>query len=102
MLALLVPIVVRSAIGLLLGWIAALAVKAAARTLGCLVVVLFVLIQVLAYYGIGQWNWAASLQQLRPWAGVAEHAVESGLTALTYNLPLSLGFLLGLVLGMRR
>ena len=38
-------------IGLLLGWLVAHALKTAAKTLGCLLVVLFAALQVAAYFG---------------------------------------------------
>lgn len=89
-------------IGLLLGWLAALAVTAAARALGCLVVIVFVLIQLLGYYGIIDWNWTFIIDQLRPWAGMATEQLESGVNIMTYNLAMSVGFLAGLLLGIRR
>ena len=97
-----IPIVVTFVVGLLLGWLASLAVKSAARALGCLAAVLFVAIQVLGYYGLIDWDWVAFLGQLRPLRGLAGQALESGWDALTCNLPLAVGFLVGLLLGFRR
>ncbi len=98
----LITIAVSLMIGLVLGWLAALAINAAARTLGCLVVVVFVLIQILGYHEILHWNWAALLELIRPWTGVITDRLTPSLNAFTYNLPLSAGFLVGLLLGMRR
>ena len=101
MLNYIIPIIVSGAIGLLLGWLSAVALKSAARALGCLVVLLFLAIQVLSYYGLIQWDWAAFFQNIRPLQHLASDAVGSSLHALTCNLPLSVGFLIGLLGGIR-
>ena len=97
-----ISIIINFGIGSLLGWLGAVAVRSAARALGCLVVILFVLIQILGYYDLIHWDWGAFLTQLRPLRGLAGEALESGWQVLTYNLPLAVGFLVGLVLGVRR
>lgn len=98
----LITIIVSSIGGVLLGWLAALAIKSAARTLGCLVVVVFIAIQILGYYNLMQWNWLEFFESMHPLFGVAKDALKSGVSAATCNLPLSVGFLIGLLLGIRR
>ena len=44
-------------VGGLLGYFAGHAVKTMSRMAGCLLGVLFILMQLLAYYGLAQWNW---------------------------------------------
>jgi len=89
-------------IGLVLGWIASLAINAAARVLGCLVVIVFVLIQILGYREILHWDWASLLSQIQPWADILADKLGPSLNVFTYNLPLSAGFLVGLLVGVRR
>ena len=66
-----VSIIVSAALGILLGWLAVLALKSAARALGCLVVVLFIAVQILGYYGLVEWDWAAFFEHLNQFAGIA-------------------------------
>ena len=89
-------------IGAVLGWLTSLAINAAARTLGCLIVIVFVLIQILGYHEILHWDWTTLLALIRPWAGIVTDRLAPSLNAFTYNLPLSAGFLIGLLVGMRR
>ncbi len=89
-------------IGAVLGWLTSLAVNAAARMLGCLVVIVFVLIQIFGYHEILHWDWTALLELMRPWARVIADKLAPRVNAFTYNLPLSAGFLIGLLVGMRR
>ncbi len=96
-----VSIIVSAALGILLGWLAVLALKSAARALGCLVVVLFIAVQILGYYGLVEWDWAAFFEHLKPVPGLAGDALQTGVSALAYNLPMAVGFLLGLLLGIR-
>ena len=49
-------------IGGVLGWLTAIAINATARALGCLVVIVFVLIQILGYREIQHWDWTALLE----------------------------------------
>ena len=89
-------------IGAMLGWLTSLAINATARALGCLIVIVFVLIQILGYHEILHWNWTALLELIRPWASVVTNRLAPSFNAFTYNLPLSAGFLIGLLIGMRR
>lgn len=89
-------------IGILVGWLAALAIKHAAKALGCLVAILFVLIQVLAYFGVVHWDWAQFFYQARPLGKVATGAWQDLAKLLTYNIPFTLGGLIGFIAGFRR
>jgi uncharacterized membrane protein (Fun14 family) len=88
--------------GGLLGVATALAFKGAARVVGCGIGLLFILIQVLAYYKIVSVDWALVAAHAEP----AKHVAESGLhklwQVLTYNLPFGGGFAAGFWLGWRR
>ena len=101
MLQYLPSVIVSLCIGLLLGWIASIAIKSAARALGCLGAVLFILVQVLVYFGVVQWDWAAFLQQLWPVAGAATGVLELGWHVFAYNISLAVGMVIGLLYGIR-
>jgi len=102
MLEHLVPAVVSLLIGILVGWLTALAIKSAARTLGCLLAALFVLLQVLAYYGLMEWDWLQFIHQARPLGKIATGAFRDLATLLTYNVPFAIGSLVGFIAGFRR
>lgn len=97
----LLPFVGTLGIGGLLGWAAATFIKTTARLVGCVIGLVFVLMQVLAYYGIAQWHWEA----LAHAAGPLSHAVHAGggtlWKILTYNLPFTGGFGAGFWWGLR-
>ncbi len=88
-------------IGLLLGWLVAHALKTAAKTLGCLLVVLFAALQVAAYFGVIDLNWARFVQQTVPLGEVASGALKSLSQILTHNVPLAAGAVVGFILGFR-
>ena len=89
-------------LGGLLGYAVGIAFKSAAKTLGCLLGLLFILLQVLAYYHVVSIDWTQMAHHAQP----AEHLAESGLGKLwhvmTYNLPFGGGFAAGLAWGLRR
>jgi uncharacterized membrane protein (Fun14 family) len=89
-------------LGGLLGYAVGLAFRSAAKVLGCLLGLLFILLQVLAYYGIVHVDWTQFAHHAQP----AEHLAETGLEKLwhvmTYNLPFGGGFAAGLALALRR
>ena len=96
------PIVATLGIGGILGWSAAHALKTVGRMLGCLLGLVFILAQVLAYYGIAEWHW----DLLHKAVGPATHAAKAsgGLLwkILTYNLPFAGGFAAGFWWGIRK
>lgn len=90
-------------VGGLLGYFAGHAVKTMSRMAGCLLGVLFILMQLLAYYGLAQWNWDVIGEFIMgPGADAATTATARLWTILTYNLPFGGGFAAGFFLGMRR
>jgi uncharacterized membrane protein (Fun14 family) len=90
-------------VGGLLGWFTGTAVKTMSRLLGCLLGVLFILMQVLAYYGLAEWHWEAIGEFIMgPAATAADVATTKLWAILTYNLPFSGGFATGFYIGLRR
>ncbi len=89
-------------IGGLLGWAAASFIKTTGRIVGCIIGAVFILMQVLAYYGIAQWHW----ENLEQAVGPAEQAARGGFSFLwkimTYNLPFAGGFGAGFWWAMKR
>lgn len=89
-------------IGGILGWAAANFLKTTARMLGCIIGLVFILMQVMAYYGIAEWHWDALAKAASP-AGQAAKA-GGGLLwkIMTYNLPFAGGFAGGFWWGLRK
>ncbi len=87
--------------GGVLGWSAAYALKTVGRMLSCLLGIVFILLQVLAYYGVAEIHWdaVARLIDVRQAAPAFFHALWK---VLTYNLPFTGGFAAGFWLAMRR
>lgn len=97
----LLPGAISLGVGGLVGWVAARIIKRTAKVLGCLVAIAFVLLQVLAYFGVVHWTWPA----LAEYTGGLEHAAIAALArlrVLTYNVPFTAGGLLGFLCGLRR
>ena len=90
-------------VGGLLGWFTGTAVKTVGRLVGCLLGLVFILMQVLAYYGLAEWHWDAIARLVMgPAATAADAATAKLWTILTYNLPFAGGFATGFYLGLRR
>ncbi len=90
-------------VGGLLGWFAGTAVRTVTRLLGCLLGILFILMQLLAYYGFVEWQWNAISEFVMGPAATAADAASAKLwSVLTYNLPFTGGFGTGFYLGLRR
>ena len=89
-------------LGGLMGYAVGIAFKSAAKALGCLLGVLFILLQVLAYYGIVQVDWTAVAHHAQPATKVAETAFDKLWHIMTYNLPFAGGFAAGAALALRR
>lgn len=102
MLEQLVPGLGAVGLGGLLGYGVGIAFRSAARTLGCLLGVLFILLQVLAYYKIVEIDWAALAHQAKPAAKVAETGLSKFWQIVTYNLPFGGGFAAGAAWALRR
>ncbi|MGC9319113.1 MAG: FUN14 domain-containing protein [Armatimonadota bacterium] len=90
-------------VGGLLGYGAGVAVRSVTRLLGCLIGVLFILMQVLAYYGLAEWHWDRIGELVTgPAASAAQAASAKLWKILTYNLPFTGGFAAGFYLALRR
>jgi len=97
------PILGTLGVGGLLGYGAGLAVKSVSRLLGCALGVVFILMQLLAYYGFAEWHWGAIANTVSGPGATAVHTVTGGLwKILTYNLPFTGGFAGGFYLALRR
>lgn len=98
----LTPLLPDLSLGGLLGFCAGFAVKKASRVLILTVGVVFVLVQVLAYYGILTVHWTKVQELAEPMLQVG--AKEGGawaLDVLRANLPFGGAFVAGLLLGLR-
>ncbi|MCE5236873.1 FUN14 domain-containing protein [bacterium] len=97
----LIPIIGTLGVGGFLGWAAASFLKTTGRLIGCAIGLVFILMQVLAYYGIAQWHWDAIGHAV----GGVGHAAQAGGKVLwkimTYNLPFTGGFGAGFWWGMK-
>ena len=97
----LLPFLGTLGIGGFLGWAAATFLKTTTRIVGCAIGLVFILMQVLAFYGIAEWHWDAIAKA----AGPASHAAKHGFPVLwkimTYNLPFTGGFGVGFWWGMK-
>jgi uncharacterized membrane protein (Fun14 family) len=90
-------------VGGLFGWFTGIAVKTMSRLLGCLLGLLFILMQLLAYYGLAEWHWDAISEFITGPAATAADAASAKLwRILTYNLPFTGGFATGFYIGLRR
>ena len=73
-------------LGLLAGYGLGIAFKSAAKTLGCLLVVLFVLLQVLAYFNVWHIDWLGLFHQAKPAGHLAGSALQRLWTLVSFNL----------------
>jgi len=90
----LVPIVGLLGFGGLLGWCAAHFVKTVGRVVGCVCGAIFILVQLLAYYGLAEVHWD-KVAQAAPATEVASGALRFFWKIMTYNLPFTGGFAVG-------
>lgn len=95
------PVMLTLGLGGFLGWAAATFIKATGRLIGCVIGLVFILMQVLAYYGIAQWHWDAIARAAAPLAHTAHHSTGVLWKILTYNLPFTGGFGAGFWWGIR-
>jgi uncharacterized membrane protein (Fun14 family) len=95
------PVAGTLGIGGLLGWAAATFLKTTTKIIGCAVGLVFILMQVLAYYGIAEWHWDLIAKAMGPAAAVAKHGAGALWKILTYNLPFTGGFAAGFWFGWR-
>jgi len=69
---------------------------------GCIIGLVFILMQVLAYYGIAQWHWDAIGRAAGPAGDVARTGGGLLWKILTYNLPFTGGFAGGFWWGLKK
>lgn len=90
-------------VGGLLGFWAGTTVKTISRMVGCLLGLIFILMQVLAFYGLAEWHWGRIGEMIAGPGASAAHAVSGWLwKVLIYNLPFTGGFSAGFYLALRR
>ncbi len=90
-------------VGGLLGYGAGTAVKTVSRLVSCLIGVIFILMQVAAYYGLAEWHWDRIGDMISGPGASAAHAASGWLwKVMTYNLPFAGGFGAGFFLAIRR
>ena len=88
-------------IGGFLGWADATFLKTTARLVGCVIGLVFILMQVLAYYGIAQWHWDVIGHAAEPLGHAAKAGAPVIWKILTYNLPFTGGFAAGFWWGVK-
>lgn len=96
------PVIGTLGIGGVLGFCAGLAFKTAARIVGCLIGLVFILMQVLAYYEVAEWHWDVVARHSPQIQHAAHSAWSTTWKVLTYNLPFAGGFGAGFYLALRR
>ncbi len=97
------PVLGTLGIGGAIGYAAGLAVKSFGKLIGCALGIVFILMQLLAYYGIAEWHWDAIANTVAgPGAEAARTAAGALWKVLSYNLPFTGGFAGGFYLGLRR
>lgn len=95
------PVATTLGLGGVLGWSAAHALKTVGKMLGCLLGIVFILLQVLAYYGIAEIHWDKAAQAA-PATKIASEGFRVLWKVLTYNLPFTGGFGAGFWLGIKK
>lgn len=88
-------------IGGVLGWSSAHAVKTVGKMLAILLGVVFIMLQVLAYYGLADIHWHKMAEHY-PSAVALKHGASVMWKILTYNLPFTGGFGGGFWLGIKK
>ncbi len=96
------PVAGTLGVGGLLGWATACFLKSAGRLMGCAVGLVFVLMQLLAYYGLAEWRWDLIAPVVDKAGEVAKSSSGTLWKILTYNLPFSGGFGAGFWLALKR
>lgn len=95
------PFLATGGLGGILGYGVASFLKTVTKLVGCIIGIIFILMQLLAYYGFAEWHWGAMQEA----AGPAGEAAKTGFSVLwkilTYNLPFTGGFALGFRYGWK-
>jgi len=97
------PVLGTLGVGGLLGYAAGLAIKSVGRLIGCALGIVFILMQLLAFYGFAEWHWEAIGNVIAgPGVDTVHTATGALWKVLTYNLPFTGGFATGFYLALRR
>lgn len=98
------PYLQQLSFGALAGFAAGYALKKVGKLFAIAVGLLFVALQVLAYYGFVQIDWLAVQERVDPlFEGESLNRLWQGLVSvLTYNITFAAAFVPGLIIGLRR
>ena len=88
-------------LGGVLGYSCAHAIKTVGKMMAILLGVVFILLQVAAFYGLAQVHWDKVAQHY-PSGTAIKHGASVMWKIMTYNLPFAGGFGTGFFLGMKR
>jgi uncharacterized membrane protein (Fun14 family) len=97
-----IPVVATLGLGGFLGWAAATFLKTTARFVGCIVGLIFILVQYMSFKGWIHLDWSAISHATAPLGTAAKHGGGTLWRVLTYNLPFTGGFAGGFWYGMKR
>ena len=89
-------------IGALLGYAVGLAFRSAARGLGCLLGIIFILLELLTYYQVVDLNWGSLEPEAVLARDLAHFAFTKLLSFMSSNIAFAAGFALGFLVGLRR
>lgn len=95
------PFLATGGLGGILGYGSATFLKTVTKLVGCIIGIIFILMQLLAYYGFAQWNWGALQEACGPAGQVAQSGACILWKILIYNLPFTGGFALGFRYGWK-
>ena len=100
----LAPYLQQISFGLLAGFAAGYALKKVGKLLAVALGLLFIALQILAYYGFVTVNWTEVQEQVDPLleASALNRLWQSLIDILTYNLTFAVSFIPGLVFGLKR
>ena len=100
----LAPYLQQVSFGLLAGFAAGYALKKVGKLLAVALGLLFIALQILAYYGFVTVNWAEVQEQVDPLleASALNRLWQGLIDILTYNLTFAVSFIPGLVFGLKR
>lgn len=96
------PYLPELSVGAVLGFAAGYAIKKIGKAALLVVGVLFIVIQLLVYFGMLSVNWTHLQQVAEPWLRTGGEQLGSGvLRVLQTNLPFGGAFVAGLLIGLR-
>ena len=98
------PYLQQLSFGAIAGFVAGYALKKVGKVLAIALGLLFVILQILAYYGFVTINWLEVQNRVNPVleGESANKLWQSLVNILTYNITFAAAFIPGLILGLRR